>query len=277
MLAIDQRDSLRTMLAGTGKQVHVQDADLVDFKIEVTRRVAPLASAILLDRDYGLPAAEETEIPIIMAADILHLGQGGSFKKAEVDPGITLELLTRIDAKALKMLVPWEPDKRTQAIDLTRSFLQLCRDSGLPGIVEGVVRPADVATWSDTRRNDAIVQAAVDLGSMGPDLYKAEVPSYGRRSRDEIVAVSRRITSALDCEWVVLSSGVDSADFPVAVEACLTGGASGFLAGRAVWKDALQSKDPAEFLRTDSVRRFEELTDILRRHSGMHSKGTIKA
>jgi sulfofructosephosphate aldolase len=37
------------------------------------------------------------------------------------------------------------------------------------------------------------------------------------------------------------------------------GGASGVLAGRAVWTSALAADDPAELLRSDSVPRLEQL------------------
>jgi sulfofructosephosphate aldolase len=60
----------------------------------------------------------------------------------------------------------------------------------------------------------------------------------------------------------VLSSGVSIEDYPAAVEAACRGGASGFLAGRAVWRDALVA-DPEPVLRERAVPRLQRLADIV--------------
>lgn len=261
MLAIDQRESLRAMMTATSERP-VSDQDLVDFKTAATKALTPFASAVLLDRQYGLEAAAASAAPLILAADILHQVPGGPVTDASLDTGLTVDMIHEINASALKMLVAWLPDSRQKAIDLAAAFMDLCRAAGVPGIVEGVVRPADIAEWPDTARDAAIVQAAGDLAAVRPDLYKAEVPSYGRGDSANITAVSRQITRALDCPWVVLSSGVHADDFPGAVHACKEGGASGFLAGRAVWADAFNAPDPEKFLTTEGAARLKRIKEI---------------
>ncbi len=265
MLAIDQRESLRTMISkGRGEAV-VADQELVDFKVTASRILTPYSTAVLLDRAYGLPAAAVSASPVILAADILFQEPGGPVTGASLDEGVTPELVAQVGAAALKMLVPWLPEKRDEAVALSAAFMELCRAAGVPGIVEGVVRPADIAEWSDERRDDALVQAAADLAATDPDLYKAEVPSYGRGPASGITDVSARITEALHCPWVVLSSGVTAADFPAAVAACLAGGAEGFLAGRAVWADALVADDTDAFLAEESTKRLRALASVVSR------------
>ncbi len=262
MLAIDQRESLRAMLARDG--VPAGDDQLVAFKSLVTRELTPHASAVLIDRDYGAQAASESKCPVILAADVLSASvPGGPIDKAELDEGLTDDVIDRFDAAALKMLVPWLPDHRDEAVELSARFLEFCRTVGLPGVVEGVVRPHDIATWSAAERNDALVEAARDLGATGPDLYKAEVPQYGGGDLDEITAVAQRITDSISAPWVVLSSGVPAPLFLRSVELCVAGGASGFLAGRAIWADATRSDQPEQFLETESVSRLQSLTAVL--------------
>lgn len=263
MLAIDQRESLRAMMtAKTGQKV--PDSALIDFKVKAAKTLTPFASAVLVDRLYGLAAARASSCPLILAADVLHQEPGGPVTGASLDTKVTAELVEEVGAAALKMLVPWRPDASREAVDLAAEFMQLCKLVGMPGIVEGVVRPADIAQWSDSRRDEAIIMAAQDLAVVKPDLYKAEVPSYGRGDRAATTAVSRHITNVLDCPWVVLSSGVSPADFPSAVAACRSGGASGFLAGRAVWADAVAVDDVDKFLATESVRRMQTLGEVAR-------------
>lgn len=49
--------------------------------------------------------------------------------------------------------------------------------------------------------------------------------------------------------WVILSSGVDADIFGRAVSIAMKGGASGFLAGRAVWASVVGAQDPQTMLR----------------------------
>lgn len=260
MLAIDQRESLRQMLAAAAAVETVDDAELVAFKTAVITTLTPFASGTLIDRSYGLEAARVSHCPVILAADLLFQGTpGGPVNRAELDEGVTPEVIEQFGASALKVLVPWLPDQRDEAIALSEEFMQLCRRTGMLGIVEGVVRPDDLSSWSDTDKNDALVQAAIDLGTTNPDLYKAEVPLFGKGDAEIIIATARRITDAVDCPWVVLSSGVPADRFASAVAMSRAGGASGFLAGRAIWMDAITAPDPQEFLATHSAERLRSL------------------
>lgn len=263
MLAIDQRESLRQMLARAAGEDTVGDFDLIHFKLEVVRTLTPYATAVLIDRTYGGPAAKVSECPVILAADVLYQDiPGGPVTRAELDAGLTPDVIEDFGASALKMLVPWLPDKREAAIALSASFMELCRKTGMLGIVEGVVRPTDIASWSEEDKNDAVVAAARDLGQTNPDLYKAEVPLFGAGAPSIIVSTARAISDSVPCPWVVLSSGVPSDRFPDAVALCREGGASGFLAGRAIWADAITASNPAEFLKNESARRLRDLAAI---------------
>ena len=264
MLAIDQRESLRVMLGRTSVARDIEDSELVAFKLAATEELTPYASAVLLDRWFGGPAARVSRCPLILAADILRSDvPGGPVTDAELDHGVTRDVVTEFGAVALKMLVPWLPDSRQSAIDLSTEFMDLCHRLGVLGIVEGVVRPADFDSWTDEKKNDALVEAAQDLGSAMPHLYKAEVPLFGAGDPDTIIDTAARITTAVDCPWVVLSSGVRAEDFPRAVSLSMAGGASGFLAGRAVWADATLASHPREFLRDVSASRLQKLANSL--------------
>jgi sulfofructosephosphate aldolase len=55
--------------------------------------------------------------------------------------------------------------------------------------------------------------------------------------------------------------------FPHAVRIACDAGASGFLAGRAVWSDTVRAADPAQALRERSVPRLRELAATVERHA----------
>lgn len=54
-LAIDQRGALKKMI---GKYKEATTDDIIKFKELVSQELTPYASAILLDPEYGLPAAD---------------------------------------------------------------------------------------------------------------------------------------------------------------------------------------------------------------------------
>jgi sulfofructosephosphate aldolase len=134
--------------------------------------------------------------------------------------------------------------------------------------VTTVLEPVAVAApgQHDFDLDASILDAAAALGPAGPDLYKAQVPRRGRGDRAALVAACEKLDRRLGRPWVVLSNGVDAADFPVAVESACRAGASGMLAGRALWRDAIAAPDPAAALRTLSARRLERLAEIVDRH-----------
>jgi sulfofructosephosphate aldolase len=258
MVAMDQRESLRTMLAGP-VQGPVPDEALTRFKVAVARELGPYASGLLIDRDYGDAVLRERMLPPgcgpILAVDVLEQPPGGIVEDTSLDPEPDPD-----GAVALKLLVLWRDDeRRAERVELSRRFVELSARLGLLSVLEGVVRVPDEDF------DDAIVEAGRELAAVGPSLYKAQVPLHGRGDPEEITRRCRELDAVLEVPWVVLSQGVELADFPRAVEAACRGGASGMLAGRAIWSDVVGAGDPTELLRERSVPRLQELAEIVDR------------
>ncbi len=259
MVAMDQRESLRTMFAEQGRPTG--DEDMTSFKLAVARTLAPLASAFLIDRHYAYPAlVRDRLIPdgcgLILAVDALSQRPGGSVDDASLDEDADVDQARRDGVVALKLLVIWKDDEhRDRRVETAGRFVELCRDAGLLSVLEGVAVPCGGGFDLDA----AILDAAAALGPLGPDLYKAQVPRRGRDGLGELVTACEKLDRRLARPWVVLSNGVDAADFPISVEAACRGGASGMLAGRALWRDTLAAADPPAALKEDSVGRLRRL------------------
>ena len=255
MVAMDQRESLRTMLRERGRVA--ADADVDRFKLAVARELAPHASGFLIDGAHVAGVAPLVEHGLILAVDALEQEPGGVVEDTSLDEDVALVP----GVVALKLLVIWRDDRRrAERVEMSRRFVELARGRGLLSVLEPVVRVPE------EEREDAIVEAARELGAVEPSLYKCQVPLYGRGDPDEITRHAERIDEALPVPWVVLSQGVDPDDFPRAVEASCRGGASGLLAGRAVWTATLDADDPTELLRGCSVPRLHELARIVDAH-----------
>lgn len=259
MVAMDQRESLRTMLAEHGRDQ--SDARMARFKQAVARELAPHASGFLIDRHYGFEDVAALVPPscgLILAVDALTQEPGEAVEDTSLDRGADLDAAKAADVVALKLLVIWRDDERRgERIAMSRTFVELAASHGLLSVLEPVVRVPDAD------REDAIVAAARELGAVEPSLYKCQVPLAGRGDPDEITHHAHAIDAELPCPWVVLSQGVAPTDFPRAVEASCKGGASGILAGRAVWTATLGADDPTELLRSESVPRLAELAAIV--------------
>jgi sulfofructosephosphate aldolase len=262
---MDQRESLRTMLAE-----HHDDADderMVRFKLAVARGLGPFASGFLIDRHYGYDElVRDRLLPpscgLILAADELEQPPGGVVQDTHLDTGVDAAAARENGVVALKLLIVWRDDEqRPRRVDTAQRFVELARSYGLLSVLEPVVRgPAGFD------RESAIVEAAAELGVVGCDLYKCEVPTHGGGRPEVITEWCRRIDDAVPCPWVVLSQGVDPERYPAAVEAACRGGASGMLAGRAVWTATLGADDPTQLLRERSVPRLQQLAAIVDAH-----------
>ena len=161
-----------------------------------------------------------------------------------------------------KLLVLWRSDEDAQQrLDMVKEFNELCHSNGLLSIIEPVVRPP--RRGDKFCREQAIIDAAKELGDSGADLYKVEMPLYGKGTQQELLSASQRLNENINMPWVILSSGVDEKLFPRAVSVAMTAGASGFLAGRAVWSSVVGLPDTELMLRDVSAPKLQRLGDIV--------------
>jgi sulfofructosephosphate aldolase len=268
MVAMDQRESLRTMFdaAGAGRP---DDARMIDFKTAVAGALGPLASGFLIDRHYGFERVRDGLLPedcgLILAADDLVQTPGGPVEETGIDEVVAAPDFDLSGVRAIKLLIIWRrDDKREQRVELARRFVELAAERGVLSVLEPVARATDAelaaGSWD---LNEAIVEAAAELSPLRPSLYKAQVPGGGKGSPDELRRACERLGAAVIGPWVVLSQGVEREDFLGAVQAACCSGASGFLAGRALWSDVVGSADVPRALDEISVPRLQRLVEVV--------------
>ena len=272
MVAMDQRESLRAMFDAVGAGRPADDV-LVRFKLDVAEALGPLASGFLIDRHYGFETVRDGGLlpettGLILAADALTQIDGGPVEETDLDD-VVLQKLDLAGVSALKLLVIWRRDeKREQRVRLVERFVAECTARGVLSVLEPVVRATEReladGTWD---MDEAIREAAAELSIRGQSLYKVQVPLAGTGTPDEQYEASVTLNDAITGPWVVLSQGVERESFLPAVEAACRAGASGFLAGRALWSDVVGSDDVPGELRRLSVPRLERLIDVVDREA----------
>jgi sulfofructosephosphate aldolase len=271
MVAVDQREALRGMFAAH-QSTPVPDSQLTQFKVDVARELSPFASALLVDQEFGIDAiidqkALQGSCGLIAAADLLVGPAGGAATDTAIDLDVDPIRMRNIGSVGLKFLILWRNDESPDVrAKLVEDFNKLCAVSGLPSIIEIIVKPPTDSSKSFNREEELVI-AAREAAAWKPDLYKAEVPFHGEGDLNLVTKNAERISEAIGSPWVVLSNGVKQPFFNDAVKACAMGGASGFLAGRAVWADIVGAKDIPKALREVSIPRLEKLAEIVDTHA----------
>jgi sulfofructosephosphate aldolase len=276
MVAMDQRESLRLMLAeATGRTpADVDNGDLVRFKQAVLEVLSADASAALIDPDIGYPALLQNPVlaescALILATDALASRPGEIVGDASFREDLDLAVHQAAGVAAFKLLVVWREDEDTaRRLEDAHRFVEACRAVGAPSILEGVVRATSAQQATGAFDREAVLlSCAQQLGALGPELYKVEVPYFGEAPSSDITRVAEQLTDLLPCPWVVLSSHVRRENFPAAVEACCRGGASGVLAGRALWSNVLDAPDADAALRAESLPYLAQISEVVSQHA----------
>ena len=267
IVAMDQRNTLKKMFAAVG--VTATDGDMYDAKVAVVAALSKVASGILLDPTWGVRAVNENDIlpstcGLLIAAENPDRGYYNGEPRPTKMPGQDAGWVKALGGQAVKVLVSMHPgrpivvggpDLTSETVELVRSIVVDCKAQGIPSVIENLIyQMPDSAPLSDQQKEDLIVEAAMLLDATKPDLLKLEFPVTERGCR--------RIAGMLSVPWAVLSAGIAFDQFKKVIRiACDVGGASGFIAGRSIWKEAIgmNSVDQCKFLKSTAVDRLEEL------------------
>ncbi|WP_324715719.1 tagatose 1,6-diphosphate aldolase [Carboxydochorda subterranea] len=281
LAAMDHRGGLRKLLRPDHPEA-VDDQQLVDFKMDLCRALAPHASGVLLDPEFGAAQAIVTgslpgHVGFLVALEKTGYSGGEQERRAEILPGWSVEKVKRMGASGLKLLVYYHPDAPSAAAqrELVEQVAEQCRRIDLLCVVEAISFPVDPGVSKSSpefarTKADVVVRTAEDLTPLGMDVFKAEFPGDLRYEKDpeRLLEACRRLDRASQVPWVILSEGVDYEDFAIEVEIAARAGASGYMAGRAVWKVALAEKDRArrrDILESVAAGNLAKLALVARR------------
>ncbi len=282
MCAIDHRKSLKRVLNEEDPD-SVSYQELVDFKLDLCQAVAPFSSAILLDPIYGagqVIAAGVLPGHVGLLVSLERTGYAGSStaRLTELLPGWSVKKVKRMGASAVKLLVYFRPDLKDLAsrqLELVAEVAEECKEEDIAFVVEPVTYPVEQVGVSSKRfadlKSELVVETARQITALPIDVLKAEFPAEMKFEQDEekLLKLCQELDRASRKPWVLLSAGVDFETFKKQVELACRAGASGFLAGRALWQEAAHLRSREErmsFFKTTSAPRLKELTEIANRY-----------
>ncbi len=269
LLALDHRNNLRKVL-NPGNPGAVTDGDLTAFKSEAVAALAPAATAVLLDPEFGAAQAIASgampgDRGLIVAVERTGYGGPSHARESRLLENWGPVKVRRMGASAAKLLVYYHPDSTTakEIEDLVRRVADDCAREDLLLVLEPLVYNPDpgMERLTAAARRRAILEAARRLTASGVDLLKSEFPAEAA-NEGEWLSACEELSAASRAPWILLSAAVDFETFLRQTEAACRGGASGVAVGRAVWAEAprLPAVERAAFLRGEARRRMSSVT-----------------
>ncbi|MCY3799714.1 MAG: tagatose 1,6-diphosphate aldolase [Chloroflexi bacterium] len=271
IVAFDQRGSYRKMMP-EGDSYEM----LAQVKGEIIGALSKEASAILTDPAYGLNAAMEMspKSGLLLALEKSGYSGDSSYRKTELIPSWTPEKIRKAGASAVKFMVYYHPASGALAEELEGligSVVADCHQWDLPVFLEPMSYSLDPAVSKDSadfaaERPAVVIETARRLSRSGADVLKLEFPLDIKFNpeRAEWHEACAALSEASAVPWVLLSAGVDFDQFKPQAQVACERGASGFLAGRAIWKEAaaMSQAARADFLENTARDRLRKLLDI---------------
>ncbi len=266
--AMDQRGSLQKAIAGARgiSKDQVTNEMMTEFKVAVAKVLTPHASAILLDPEYGLPAAKarSKNAGLLLAYEESGYDNTKPGRLPDLLPHVSAKRIADWGANAVKILLYYTPFDDAQINDIKHAFIERigneCEALEIPFFLEFVgydpkggdekgfefakIKPQVVIKsmeeFSKTQYKVDVMKVEVPINANfveGSSVYKGQ-KAYTRK---EALEHFKRGAEAAKKPFIYLSAGVGNAQFVEELNMAAEAGTdySGVLCGRATWKEGI--------------------------------------
>lgn len=295
MVAVDQRPPIKNRIKEALGEDAVTFARVGEVKAALIRHLQPHASAMLLDPGYALPFAHRDLDPakgLLIALERFEFetGEGGG-RITSTYPGWEPRHIKRLGADGVKVMLFYRPDAPASVNRAQHDFVRWvggkCREEEIAFLLEPLVYPleqdaAAAASYVEdpAKRPELVIETVREFArpEYGVDIFKLETPVAASQVPDPDSGTSEaadaqawfgKIDALLDRPWVMLSAGAGMEPFRRILGHAFRAGASGYLAGRAIWWEAFRQgwPDMAAFergLAGEGVAHMERINASLR-------------
>ncbi|MCC5950244.1 MAG: hypothetical protein JJT89_17470 [Nitriliruptoraceae bacterium] len=217
------------------------------------------ASAVIVDPELGIPAIWDAELTqpfgMIVNAERFEDRDGDPVpggRRANWDASHMVTL--GADAVKYVFTLSSDPFVTADREAEVRELIVEAHRFGLPVVAEPLAPDPSDEPEAIQRHARAIIQAAATYSELGADVLKVQFPGSieTQLSRREARAACQELSDAVAGPWVLLSQGVGFDAFLRQMRIASDAGASGFMAGRALWGDVSHE---APFVGREVVRR----------------------
>ncbi|MEP5762108.1 MAG: tagatose 1,6-diphosphate aldolase [Litoreibacter sp.] len=259
MTAVDQRPPIKGPIAAHYGTDTAPFDDVAKFKAMLVETLQAGSTAMLLDPHYAIPVGLKHLSPtkglIVTLEDSIFEDTGMGRRSSTIDDW-DVGKIKRAGGDAVKVLAWYRPDADPEINqyqkDWTKRIGEACAKYDIPFLFELLVYPlkTDAEQTKDyiemnTKRADDVLKSVEEFAhsDYGIDVFKLEspVPAKDVERVDNVQALFDEMGQLAGRPWVMLSAGAGKPEFKQILAHAYAAGASGFLAGRAIWLDAFNA------------------------------------
>lgn len=274
VIACDQRGGMRSLLAPSPEEQASIGNDVLGLtKYDITSYLAAEAGCVLVDPICAVPGIIDEGVLPRNTALLVGLDASGwdespeGYRISKLVDGINARHVRELGATGGKIMVYLRTDKpeaNTANIQTLKSVIADFASEDLFLVVEFLTyKLQDELQEEFENKIPSLIQDGCKVCiECGAKVLKIPYPGS-----EESCA---RVTEICgDIPWAVLSAGVDHSTFLKQVDISLKNGASGVIAGRALWKDciSLDRTVSREKLSTVAVSRLRDIQQLLKKYS----------
>ena len=266
--AMDQRGSLQKSIAsakGVDKSA-VTDEMMEEFKIAVSKVLTPHASAILLDPEWGLPAAKarDPKCGLLLAYEKTGYDATQPGRLPDLLPEVSVKRIVDWGGNAVKILLYYTPFDDAKVNTIKHAFVERigaeCEHYQIPFFLEFIgydPKGGDEKGLEFAKLKPKVVIQSMEEFSKPQyyvDVLKVEVPINANyvegsgvykgqkaQSMEEAKDLFRACAEVAKKPFIYLSAGVSNDQFTESLRMAAEAGTdfSGVLCGRATWKEGI--------------------------------------
>ncbi len=299
--AMDQRGSLqKSIAAAKGVDASaVTDEMMEEFKIAVSKVLTPHASAILLDPEWGLPAAKarDKNCGLLLAYEKTGYDATHEGRLPDLLPNVSVKRIVDWGGNAVKILLYYTPFDDSKINEVKHAFIERigaeCEHYEIPFFLEFIGYDPKGAKDHEKTLEFAKMKPKIVIGSMEEfskpqyyvDVLKVEIPinaNYtegssvykGEKaySMAEALDIYRQAAAIAKKPFIYLSAGVSNDQFTESLRMAADAGTdySGVLCGRATWKEGIPVygkqgvKALEDWLSTEGVKNINAVNEAIK-------------
>ena len=296
--AMDQRGSLQKSLAKEKGVPNVPESMLEEFKSIVSEVLTQYASAILLDPEFGLPAAKRRnkKAGLLLAYEQTGYDNNRPGRIPDLLNHWSVRRLKEAGADCIKVLIYYSPFDSKEINDEKHAFVERigdeCRGQDIPYFLEFVGYDPQAGDEKGLeyakRKPESVIRSREEFTkeNYGIDVMKAEVPinmkfvegvrsNAGKGSaytRKEALELFRKSAAVARKPFIYLSAGVSNEEFVETLELAAESGVkfNGVLCGRATWAAGVPvfakqgEKAFVEWMKTEGVKNIQNVNERLK-------------
>lgn len=294
-LAIDQRGSLKKMI-GAASGHEATKKEIEDFKVAISSELTPYASGILLDPEFGIPAAKarDKDAGLLMAYEKTGYDATEPGRFPDILEDWSVSRLKELGADAIKFLLYYDVDESSEINEKKHAFIERlgdeCKAEDMPLFLELVSYDANIPDANGKEYAKVKPHKVIEMvrefskPQYGVDVLKVEVPVNQKyvegfaESSDDVVysradalEFYKEESDATKLPFIFLSAGVSAELFQeelrFAKEAEST--FNGVLCGRATWRHSVEpfagesEEAGRKWMQTEGRKNIEDLNKVL--------------